>query len=255
LSPAEHRTAAAEHPLRIAVLADAHIGGPGGGAGPLVEQLEALPGQGCDRLLLMGDLFQVWVAETRFETPDISAVVAALRRLRSQGVRVDYIEGNRDFFIARSSYADAFDSVVLEISFQVGDTRYLALHGDGLNDRDWQYRFWRWLSKSAPAHLGLALTPRRLAQKLVGSTEHHLAQTNFRHRAELPREAISHFAERRLAEGHDVLLLGHFHDDIRWEVPHGEVRLLPAWFRTKRLGWIDVHGVSVGPDRRAPQAL
>src|SRR6185369_3129686 len=106
--------------MSVALIADAHLSGPGGPAGPLVEQLRALPGQGCRRLVLMGDLFQAWVGFRSFETEDVRAVVAALRDLRAQGVEVEYVEGNRDFFLAGSPYADAFDRVALEASFEVG---------------------------------------------------------------------------------------------------------------------------------------
>ena len=36
----------------VALIADAHLSGPGGPAGPLVAQLRDLPGQGCSRLVL-----------------------------------------------------------------------------------------------------------------------------------------------------------------------------------------------------------
>src|SRR6185436_1086080 len=103
--------------MSVALIADSHVGGPGGSAAPLVEQLAALPAQGCRRLVLMGDLFQAWVGLARFETPEIAAVVPALRELRRRGIRVDYIEGNRDFYLARGPYADAFDAVVREVAF------------------------------------------------------------------------------------------------------------------------------------------
>jgi UDP-2,3-diacylglucosamine hydrolase len=227
-----------QHLRRVALLADAHVSGPGGPAAPLIRQLEELPARGCDRLIVMGDLFQVWVAEKRFETPDIVAVLAALRRLRTAGLAIDYIEGNRDFFLAGSAYQDAFDRIALEVAFQVGGLQYLAIHGDGLNDHDWQYRFWRRLSKSQPAHQILRWTPRRLASRLVGATEKRLSRTNFRHRRALPEKAIRRFAEQRLAEGHDVLLLGHFHEAVSWRLERGEVRLLPAWFRSRELIWL-----------------
>src|SRR4030095_6701385 len=99
--------------MSIALIADAHLGGLGGGAAPLVAQLETLPAQGCRRLILMGDLFQAWIGFPRSETADAAAVVAALRRLRQQGIEIDYIEGNRDFFLAGSPYADAFDRIGL----------------------------------------------------------------------------------------------------------------------------------------------
>ena len=222
----------------IAIVADAHLSGPGGAAGPLVEQLRALPDQGCRRLVLMGDLFQAWVGFRSFETEDVRAVVAALRDLRARGVKIDYVEGNRDFFLAGSPYADAFDRIALETSFEVGGVRYLAVHGDGLNDEDWKYRFWRWLSKSAPVRLAVRATPRALANKMVHSTERRLSQTNFKHRAALPEAAIRSYAERRLAEGHDVLLLGHFHEPRVWKVKGGEVRLLDAWFRSREVEWL-----------------
>ncbi|HEV7667736.1 MAG TPA: UDP-2,3-diacylglucosamine diphosphatase [Thermoanaerobaculia bacterium] len=220
---------------RVAVIADSHLGGPGGAIEPMLAQLVALPGEGVGRLILLGDIFQAWVGLPRFETPEIARFVAALRELRRQGLRVDYIEGNRDFFLAKSPYRDAFDFIGLETSFEAGGVRYLAVHGDGLNDRDWQYRTWRRMSKSLPVELALRTLPRRLAHRMVTSTDRRLANTNFKHRAELPEAAIRTFAERRLAEGHDVLLLGHFHEGRIWPVGQGEVRLLEAWFKSRRV--------------------
>ena len=222
----------------VAVIADSHVGGPGGPAGPLLEQLRALPGQGCERLVLLGDIFQAWVGHPNFETRDIAAVVAELRELRRRGLRIEYVEGNRDFYLGDSPYVDAFDAVVLETAFEVNGTRYLAVHGDGLNDRDWQYRFWRSLSKSAPVRFAVCHIPRRLAYRLVHSTERRLSNTNFKHKVALPEAAIRAYAERRLAEGHDVLLLGHFHEPHVWTVKGGEVRLLDAWFRSRRVEWL-----------------
>ncbi len=224
--------------MPTAIIADAHLDGPGGDAGPLVAQLDALGPSRCDRLVLLGDLFQAWVGLPRFATPGILAVTAAMRRLRARGVPVHYIEGNRDFFLAGSPYADAFDSLGSEIAFASGGTRYLAVHGDGLNDRDRQYLAWRALSKSRASRFLVFHTPRRFAQRMVHSTERRLSRTNFKHRAALPEAAIRAYAERRLAEGHDVLLLGHFHEPRTWRVAGGEVRLLDAWFRTRRVEWL-----------------
>lgn len=223
--------------MRVAVIADSHLSGPGGPAGPLLAQLAALPGQGCGRLVLLGDIFQAWIGSRRFETDEIAAVVEALRSLRRQGLRIDYIEGNRDFFLQGSPYADAFDQIGTEAAFEAGGRRYLAVHGDGLNDRDWKYRFWRNLSKSAPVRFAVTHIPHVFAHKLVHSTERRLSRTNFKHKVRIPEEAILRYAERRLAEGYDTLLLGHFHEPRVWQVARGEVRLLEAWFTGRRVEW------------------
>jgi UDP-2,3-diacylglucosamine hydrolase len=203
--------------------------------------------------LLLGDLFQAWVGHRHFETADIAAVVAALRALRRRGLRLDYVEGNRDFFLAQSVYADAFDSVADEVAFESGGVRYLAVHGDGLVDEDWQYRFWRRLSKSALSRALAGRLPAPLARRLVHSTERRLSRTNFRHRHLLPEAAIRRYAERRLAEGHDVLLLGHFHEERTWRVAGGEVRLLAAWFKTRRIEWLAPAGAQPTPPPAAPR--
>ncbi|MEM7482857.1 MAG: UDP-2,3-diacylglucosamine diphosphatase [Acidobacteriota bacterium] len=228
--------------MSVALIADNHLNGPGGAAEPFLAQLAALPGEGCKRLILMGDLFQAWVGSEKFETPDIAAVVEALRALREAGLRVDYVEGNRDFFLQASPYADAFDSVVREVAFTVDGVRYLAVHGDGLDDRDWQYRFWRTLSKSWLSRALVLRTPRRFAQRLVTSTERRLSGTNFKHKRELPEAVIRRYAARRLSEGYDVLLLGHFHEERTWQVEGGEVRLLEAWFTSRRVEWVGGNG-------------
>jgi UDP-2,3-diacylglucosamine pyrophosphatase LpxH len=222
----------------VALLADAHLSGRGGAAGPLVAELAALPAAGCRRLVVMGDLFEAWVGHQHFETADVAAIVAALRGLRRRGLRIDYVEGNRDFFLAGSPYADAFDEVSDEIAFEDGGTRYLAVHGDGLVEDDWKYRFWRRLSKSGASRLLAGRIPGPLARRLVTATERLLSRTNFKHRRRLPEAAIRRYAERRLAEGHDVLLLGHFHVARSWPLPGGEVRLLEAWFKTRRVEWL-----------------
>lgn len=223
--------------MAVAVIADAHLGGPGGAVEPLLEQLAGLPAAGCRRLVLLGDMFQVWVGDPRFETPEIAAFVASLRELRRGGVRVDYIEGNRDFFLAGSVYADAFDALVPEVAFEAGGERFLAVHGDGLDASDRQYRFWRAVSKSALSRAVATHFPAALARRMIHRAERRLADTNFKHKIRVPERAILAYAERRLAEGYDALLLGHYHDPARWRVGAGEVRLLEAWFHRRRIHW------------------
>ncbi len=223
--------------MAVAVVADSHLGGPGGDAGPLVDQLGSLRDQGCRRLVLLGDIFHVWVGSQRFETPEVRTFVDCLERLRRSGLAIDYVEGNRDFFLDRGPYRSLFDRLALEVSFEVGRRRYLAVHGDGLNDRDVKYRFWRWLSKSAPVRLAVFNLPGGLARRFVTGTEHRLGKTNFKHKAKIPESVIRDYGRRRLAEGYDTLLLGHFHEPHRFVVDRGEIRVLDAWFRSRQVEW------------------
>lgn len=224
--------------MAVALIADAHLGGPGGPPGPFVDQLRSLPARGCSHLVLLGDVFHVWVAHPRFETPEVRSVLEALGELRQAGLRLSYVEGNRDFFLGSGPYARSFDVVSEEVAFAEGDRNYLAVHGDGLNVRDWRYRFWRSLSKSAVSRFLAPRLPARLARHVVASTERQLSKTNFEHKIRIPEEVLRRYAERRLREGHDVVLMGHFHAARRWQVEGGELRILEPWFESRAAEWI-----------------
>lgn len=224
--------------MPVAAIADAHLGGPGGAAGPLVEQIDGLESRSCERLVLLGDLFQVWVGSRRFETPDIAEVAESLKRLRARGVSTHYIEGNRDFFLRGSEYEECFDSIGTEYRFDAAGRRYLVVHGDGLNARDYLYRFWRWFSKNPLSRLGMLALPQRLAASLIDRAERGLSKTNFKHKTRIPEEVLVAYGSQRLREGYDELLLGHFHQPRAWDVPEGRVRILDAWFSTGEIEWI-----------------
>lgn len=219
----------------VAVLADAHIEGPGGPPGPLVAQLESLDPGRTPRLVVLGDLLQAWVGFPHFETPAVVELTETFAALGRRGIVVEYVEGNRDFFLEGSRYAHAFERVCLETSFEAGGVRYLAVHGDGLDAGDRQYRWWRAVSKSGLSRFCMKHLPRPLARRMLHGTERKLSGTNFKHKQRIPEEALRAYGERRLAEGHDVLLLGHFHEPHRYRVEGGEVRLLDAWFRSRRI--------------------
>ncbi|HQP94234.1 MAG TPA: hypothetical protein PK570_09810, partial [Thermoanaerobaculia bacterium] len=77
-----------------------------------------------------------------------------------------------------------------------------------------------------------------LARRIANAAERAIARTNYRHRRRVPEEAILAWGARRLAEGYDLLLLGHFHEERRWRLPGGEIWLLEAWFRSRRVEWL-----------------
>ncbi len=225
--------------MPVVVVADAHLGGPGGGGEELADQLRTLESARCERVLFLGDLFHLWIGSRRFETPEVRLLAPVIRDLRRRGIRVSYVEGNRDFFLAGGPYDDLFDDYGLEVRFRTAGVRYLAVHGDGLNPGDWRYRCWRRLSKNPVSRWLVFRLPPLLGRRLVTSTERGLSVTNLEHKSRIPEGMIRRYAARRLAEGHDVLLLGHFHAARRWLQGGGEVRIANAWFHDRELLWLE----------------
>ncbi len=103
------------------------------------------------RVVLIGDLFNLWIGSRELEQPHHRRVIDALVAMRERGVRVCYVEGNRDFHIGSLYEGAAFDLVTDgSLVEEFGGHNVLAVHGDLANTRDSQYRAWRRLSRSRP---------------------------------------------------------------------------------------------------------
>jgi UDP-2,3-diacylglucosamine hydrolase len=196
-------------------------------------------GATTSRVVLLGDLFNVWIGGAAMEQPHQRAVAQALAELRRGGVRVGYLEGNRDYRIGRhytgTALDEASESHLIE---RHGGKSVYTTHGDLVNLRDRQYRAWRAFSRSSPvwALFELLPVPRRLA--LVERLERRMRGTNLAQKRELPEALLREFAAARLREGHDAVVLGHFH--VEREIPiaapgaAGRLFVLPEWRASRR---------------------
>lgn len=224
---------------QIFVIGDSHIGLAEGNEKPIMAWLDRLAELRPSALYLNGDLFHYLIAHPKFCTPSVDKVLARFRELCDRGVAVHYVEGNRDFFLEGSFAEASVTDVKLEYGFTAGARRYLVVHGDMINDRDWPYRFWRWASKSQLMKLGLVLTPRRIARVFVDSVEKRLAASNFKHKSRLPIEQMEAYGKRRNSDGYTDVIFGHFHQKVVIPAGHARVTVLPPWYETGEAMVID----------------
>lgn len=198
-------------------------------------------------LVLVGDLFNLWLGRRELERPHQRAVAATLANLRRQGIVVRYLEGNRDFRLgpayAGSVLDDVADSGILER--QGGKTLY-AIHGDLANRRDHQYRMWRRIARSRLAWTVFNSFPRDRRLQLAEALEARMRRTNPAHKGAFPEQDVRAYAARFLRSGHDAVVLGHFHieKDLQAEPPSppGRILVLPEWKASRRHLQVDPQG-------------
>lgn len=215
---------------RIFVIGDSHIGLNEGADKPVVEWLERLAALKPRALYLNGDLFHYLIAHRKFRTAAVDSVMSKFRELVDGGVAIHYVEGNRDFFLKGSFVEKAVTDVAIEYDVPAGKNRYLIVHGDMINDRDWPYRFWRRASKNPITRLGLELIPGRSAKKFVDSVEQRLSKSNFKHKARLPVELMEQYGRKRATEGYTHVVFGHFHSKLVMPLGESTVTILPPWY-------------------------
>jgi UDP-2,3-diacylglucosamine pyrophosphatase LpxH len=229
-------------PVKRLIIADSHVGQGENDAAAMSALVRRAAVDGVGEIIYLGDGFQYLIGMSKFWTAAVREVMEAWREVRACGVRVVVVEGNRDFFLDEAELAVEIDWSGRRYDFSTGNRRYRLDHGDLVNRRDLQYRFWSWLSKCAPARLWARLLPQSLAVTIVRRMEAHLATTNRRFRYKKPISDLKKAARRTWAEGVDILFWGHFH--TTWELRDGErlALIIPAWLETRHSVLVGTHG-------------
>jgi UDP-2,3-diacylglucosamine hydrolase len=232
------------------IIADAHLGQRQGDATEMSDMVRRAASAGVGEIIYLGDSFQYLIGMSKFWTEAVKVVMAAWDEVRSRGTRILLIEGNRDFFLDEPELSRRVDWVGRQYEFESGSVHYRLVHGDRVNLRDFQYRFWSAISKSRVARIWARLLPRPLAVAIVTTMEARLAETNRRFRYRKPVRDFRRSAAAAWAAGIDVLFWGHFH--TRWECrDNGRLAMvIPAWLETTgsvliqedgRWDWVDTH--------------
>lgn len=223
----------------IYVIGDSHIGLADGAETRINAWLDRLAKTDAKALYLNGDLFHYLIAHKNFRTNAVDRVFEKFRELRDRGVAIHYVEGNRDFFLKGSFVEEFVSDVGFEYAIPAGARRYLVVHGDMINDRDWKYRFWRRASKNPVTKLGVAMIPQKTARNFVDGVEKRLARSNFKHKTRLPIELMQAYGAKRSRDGFTDVVFGHFHNKMVMPTASATITVLPAWYESGEAMRID----------------
>jgi UDP-2,3-diacylglucosamine hydrolase len=222
----------------LVFIGDVHIDRDDPSLPDFLHLLEGL-GRRASCVVFLGDLFNIWIGGRGMEQPHQAAVLDVLTGLRREGVVVRYLEGNRDYRIGHSYAGTAIDDASDEgLVERHGGHSFFVTHGDLVNLADRQYRMWRRFSRSAPVWALVRLLPERRRVAMAESLEKRMRKTNLAYKQEFPEAQVRAYAATRFREGHDIVVLGHFHveKELTAEMDGVERRILvlPEWRESRR---------------------
>ena len=202
-------------------------------------------GRTSRRIVLMGDLFNLWIGRREMEQPHQTAVLEKLTELRADGVGVRYLEGNRDYRIAAAYAGRALDdSTENSLLERFGGRRLVAVHGDLANPHDLRYRAWRRFSRSAVVWRLFNLLPLARRLRFSRGLEARMRSTNPEFKGEFPEDVVRAYATSILGPQDDALVLGHFHVERELACAGSKARILvlPEWKSSRRHLRVDCTG-------------
>ena len=161
-------------------------------------------------LVLLGDLFDVWVALEDSQTPGQSAVIGDLTELSRGGKSIVYLVGNRDYF-AEGLVPEPFAFAGTRWDCLLGGKKYRFEHGDLINSSDRRYLRWRAFSRSRAVAGFFKFLPAALRRRLARALAVKLAGTNREYRAYWPEREMREWARELSGRSYGAAVLGHFH--------------------------------------------
>ncbi|MEM7245937.1 MAG: hypothetical protein AAF533_11380 [Acidobacteriota bacterium] len=222
----------------VAFIGDSHLLPDESSVPEFIEFLRTAPGR-YSRLVLLGDIFDLWIARPAFHDDHHEEVLAAFHEAEQAGFPIDYTVGNRDYAV-ETLRPSPFDRVEPEVLAERPEQpRWLAEHGDLVNQDDRQYQGWRRFSRSRFVLGPVCCLPSFIGKPLSLWLERKMRTTNLAYKRRFPLEHVQRRAAAQFAEtGARHLVLGHFHEERHHEVEGGEVWVLPDWKRSHRhLEW------------------
>ena len=174
--------------------------------------------------ILLGDIFDFWFEWKHVVPKRAFPILMQLKQCVDSGVPVHYFAGNHDFHL-KGFLAETIGLTLHmdEWTETIDNFRYYFHHGDGFAKSDAGYRKLKRIFRSPLAqvlfggvvHPDLAMQLGRITSN-EGRRRH---ETNTRQ--EPPMEEYFDTAQRILARGHDVVVIGHTHEACDQELSGG----------------------------------
>ncbi len=206
-----------------------------------VSFLRSLSGSSnATHLYLLGDIFDLWVADHRYFIDNYGEIVDEIRRLAAEGVKISYFEGNHDlhleYFWAEKLGLDVHSGPTYT---QLGERTLRLEHGDQMDPDDKGYLFLRWFLRTPVIRFLIRHLPGKLIAWIGDRASAKSRQYTSTTKSIEPERAIAKIhthAKKAFSErSFDLLISGHVHvrDDSR-------IDLGDASFRSVNLGsWLD----------------
>lgn len=227
---------------RAYFVSDLHITSPEDPKAVLfVRFLRSLSGdRGASHLFLLGDIFDMWLADHRYFIERYRDVIDEIVGLREHGVEIHYFEGNHDLHL-RKYWAGELGLAVHSgpLYLELKGHALRLEHGDQMDPDDRGYRFLRWFLRTPPMRFLIYNLPGNVAawigERASATSRTYTSEMKTISEHDAVRKIRTH-AELVHAEcPFDIIISGHVHtrDDYTFEAATSS-------FRSVNLGtWLD----------------
>jgi UDP-2,3-diacylglucosamine hydrolase len=227
---------------RVFIVSDIHITSADEPRARLfMEFLRGLKGrENVSCLILLGDIFDLWIADHRYFVDKYRSLTREIVRLRDEGVEIHYFEGNHDLYL-EPYWRDELGIVVHgnPINIELAGQRLRLEHGDQMDPDDRGYLFLRWFLRSPPVRFLVRHLPGWfivwLGERMSRTSRTYTSEMKTITDEDAIRKIRAHTERAYDEQAFDLIVSGHIH--VRDDFTVIETR---RHYRSINLGsWLD----------------
>ena len=198
----------------------------------LLKFLDFVQTQNYTHLFLLGDIFDLWIADHQYFYARFQPILEKLATLKQKGIDIHYFEGNHDLDL-KPFFESKLGAIVHERAFvtELAGKKIRLEHGDEMDPSDRDYLFLRWLLRTPiirwlGRHLPEAIV-RWIGETASKTSRNYTAGI----RQAIGREAVEakqlvHAEKAYASEPFDFLVAGHVHVQLDKSLSNSKGRLI-----------------------------
>jgi len=193
----------------------------------------------CEKLYLVGDIFDYWFDYKTVIPKNFYRTLAKLKEFTEAGIEIEYLMGNHDFG-HRSFFEEELGITVIESDIERTHSgkRFYISHGDGKADNDTGYLILRSLLRNKVANVLYRIIHPDIGIGIAsGSSKKSRSYTDTKEYGE--NEGMVNFARKKIDEGFDYVVMGHRHKVLELKHGNGIYYNLGEWINEPSYGTFD----------------
>lgn len=193
----------------------------------------------CEKLYLVGDIFDYWFDYKTVIPKNFYRTLAKLREYTDAGIEIEYLMGNHDFG-HRSFFKEELGIEVISTDIERvhNGKKFYISHGDGKADNDTGYLILRSILRNKVANFIYRIIHPDVGIGLAsGSSKKSRSYTDTKDYGE--NEGMVNFAKKKIDEGFDYVIMGHRHKRLELKHGKGTYYNLGEWIHEPSYGTFD----------------
>lgn len=204
--------------MRVLWIADAHLSDPASEPYRALLELLERSTKEIDALVLLGDLFEVWLGDHPTLLSRHRPLVDRIAGIRAQGKKIFYLKGNHDFLLGKTIESRMGPPIPGdEAVFSWDGYRFLASHGDHINKKDRGYQILRTVLRTPWTEKLLTFVGPSASFRIARILDRVASGSPNPRALRSVRAAHLRYARTRLRGPFDAVVLGHSHL-LEWRV-------------------------------------